>query len=54
MDVQQNRQRRGGRYCVPNPQGSRVASCGYGQVLLTLPTFEVYSTGHYEITGFLD
>jgi len=43
MDVQQTRQRRDGRYCVPNLQESHVASCESGQVLLTLPTFAVYT-----------
>jgi hypothetical protein len=43
MDVQQTRQRRGARYCVPNLQESHVASCECGQVLLILPTFVVYT-----------
>ena len=43
MDVQQTRQQRGGRYRVPNPQESRVASCGSGRALLTVPIFAVYT-----------
>lgn len=43
MDVQQNRQQRGGRYRVPNLQESRVASCESGQALLTVPIFAVYT-----------
>ena len=43
MDVQQTRQERGGRYRVPNLQESRVASCGSGQALPTLPIFAAYT-----------